>query len=855
MQSRRDFLKTAALAAAGTGAAGGFPSVIQRAMAIDPDPGTTFLNAEHVVILMQENRSFDHCFGSLRGVRGFSDPRAVELPDGNPVWLQTNTAGETYAPFRLNITETKATWMSCLPHSWTDQTAARNHGSHDGWLDAKPSGKQAWAGLPLTLGHYTRDDLPFYYAMADAFTVCDQNFCSSLTATTPNRLYLWTGTIRREQKPEAMACVRSSEVDYGSEATWTTFPERLEDLGISWRIYQNELSLPTGLSDEEESWLSNFTDNSLEWFSQYNVRFLATHQSLAQVVRGKVSIAYQEMADHAKKQHPDGLPADLTKTLTAAKSRLDHLNAEIDRWSQEKFDVLPAREKALHERAFTTNKNDPNYRSLEKITYQDGSSERTMNVPKGDVLHQFREDVRTGNLPAVSWLVAPQCFSDHPDSPWYGTWYLAEALGILTKDPEVWKKTIFILCYDENDGYYDHVPPFVPPVPGRPETGAAPDSLQTALDHVSAEQEAAYQKAHPKSGTFAGPIGLGFRVPLVVASPWSRGGMVCSEVFDHTSILQFLETFLSHKSGKTVRETNISPWRRAVCGDLTSVFRPWRGEKLDFPTPVPRNQFLGSIHQAQFRPIPKDYRQLTVEDIATARRNPAQADFLPRQEPGTRPSCALPYHLSGHGSLSADGTGFVLTFAAGKSPQGETSGGAPFHVYAPGHPGMAGRNPDDFDHGQTRAYAVEVDGSISGEWKFTRFTGGLCHLRAHGPNGFFREFRLQSGDPRLAVTLSGTPAAGSETGAGSLRLTVDNQSPQSVEITVDDPTYGTSARTLTIAPGAREHFDRTTSPVLGWHDLRVTLTNFPHYLQRFAGRLESGQISISDPAMDPSWKA
>lgn len=855
MQSRRDFLKKAGLAAAGAGAAGGFPAVIQRAMAIDPEPGTTFLDAEHVVILMQENRSFDHCFGSLRGVRGFSDPRAVTLPDGNPVWLQTNAAGATYAPFRLNITETRATWMSCLPHSWTDQTAARNHGRHDGWLDAKPSGKSAYSGMPLTLGHYTRDDLPFYYAMADAFTVCDQNFSSSLTATTPNRLYLWTGTIRKEQKPEAMACVRSSEVDYGSEATWTTFPERLEELGISWRIYQNELSLPTGLSDEEESWLSNFTDNPLEWFSQYHVRFSAAHQSLARVVREKVATSFQEMTDHAQKQHPDGFPADLTKSLTAAKARLDHLDAELARWSQEKFDALPARGKALHERAFTTNRNDPDYRSLEKMTYEDGGVERTMNVPKGDVLHQFREDVRTGNLPAVSWLVAPQYFSDHPDSPWYGTWYLAEALGILTKNPEVWKKTVFILCYDENDGYFDHVPPFVAPVPGRPETGAAPESLQTALDQVSPGQEAHYQQSHPQSGTFVGPIGLGFRVPLVVASPWSRGGMVCSEVFDHTSILQFLEIFLSHKSGKTVRETNISPWRRAVCGDLTSVFRPWHGETLDLPTPVARNEFFGSIHQAQFRPIPQDYRQLTAEDLAAARQNPAQADFLPRQEPGTRPSCALPYHLSGHGSLNADGTGVVVTFAAGKSPHGKSSAGAPFHVYAPGTPEMADRNPDDYDHGQTRAYAVEVDGSISGEWKFARFVGGLCHLRAHGPNGFFREFRLQSGDPRLDVTLTCPAPAGSGSGAGSLRLSVGNQSPQAVEITVGDPTYGTPATTLTIAPGESGHFDRTTSSVLGWHDLRVTLTSFPHYLQRFAGRLESGQASISDPAMDPSWKA
>src|ERR1041384_5533001 len=99
MDSRRDFLKKAALLAAGGGIGGAFPASIQRAFAIDPPAGSTYLDAEHIVILMQVNRSFDHCYGTLRGVRGFNDPRAIMLPDGNPVWLQANKSGEIYAPF------------------------------------------------------------------------------------------------------------------------------------------------------------------------------------------------------------------------------------------------------------------------------------------------------------------------------------------------------------------------------------------------------------------------------------------------------------------------------------------------------------------------------------------------------------------------------------------------------------------------------------------------------------------------------------------------------------------------------------------------------------------------------------
>src|SRR5215472_1602239 len=208
MHTRREFMELAARLAGGVGVMESLVQSIGRAVAIEPATGSSFLDAEHVVILMQENRSFDHAYGTLRGVRGFNDPRAVTLPDQNPVWLQTNAAGQTFAPFHLDIKETNATWLGSLPHSWTDQTDARNHGNMDKWLDGKPSGRRDCAGKPLTLGYYNRDDLPFYYALADAFTICDQNFCSSLTATTPNRLFLWTGTVRENSRTPP--CVRNS---------------------------------------------------------------------------------------------------------------------------------------------------------------------------------------------------------------------------------------------------------------------------------------------------------------------------------------------------------------------------------------------------------------------------------------------------------------------------------------------------------------------------------------------------------------------------------------------------------------------------------------------------------------------
>lgn len=846
MDSRRDFLKKAAVLMAGGGVAGVLPASIRKALAIDPERGSSYLDAEHVVILMQENRSFDHTYGTLRGVRGFNDPRAVTLPDGNPVWLQTNAAGATYAPFRLDIQNTNATWLGSLPHSWVDQVDARHEGKHDRWLDAKGSGHKDYTHLPLTLGYYSRQDLPFYHALADAFTVCDQNFCSSLTGTTPNRLYLWTGTIREQPATQSKANVRNEDVDYDAEAKWTTFPERLEDAGISWRVYQNEISLPSGLESEAEKWLANFTDNPLEWFTQYRVRFTAFRRHL--LARKRALLAQSKPLE----AQPQPWPALVKQQVQAIQAELERIQQELDSWSEANFAKLPARAQSLHRRAFTTNEGDPHYRELATLTYREGGRERRLQAPKGDVLHQFRRDVVTGQLPAVSWLVAPENFSDHPGAPWYGAWYVSEVLDILTRDPAVWRKTIFILCYDENDGYFDHVPPFVAPDPRRPETGRASAGLDTSVEQVRQEQETEFRRAHPDAAGRTGPIGLGYRVPLVVASPWSRGGWVCSQVFDHTSILQFLEKFLSGKTGRTIREANISAWRRAVCGDLTSVFRPYHGEKMDLPVSVARDAFLSSIHQAQFKPAPTNYKNLSRDEIARIRRDPAASPSLPQQEPGVRPSCALPYELAVDGTLSADRKSFTIHFAAGQERFRERAAGAPFHVYAPGKTRAAGKVTQAFESGRTWAYAVAAGERLADTWPLSDFADGVYHLRAHGPNGFFREFRGAADDPLLDVALE--PAGAEPELAGVLLLRFTNRDPgQPLTLVVESLAYGGGPWTVKLGlAGAndgtallRGEFGRS----FGWHDLRLRVPGAPRFERRYAGRLESGRESFSDPLM------
>ncbi len=786
------------------------------------------MDAEHVVILMQENRSFDHCYGSLRGVRGFNDPRTVQLSDGNPVWLQSNGKGDTYAPFRLNIKDTKATWMSSLPHSWTDQVDARAQGKHDGWLEAKPSGNRQYAAMPLTMGFYNRRDIPFYYALADAFTVCDQNFCSSLTGTTPNRLYLWSGTIREEPSMNAKANIRNSDVEYASEASWTTFPERLEENGISWKVYQNEISLATGLDREAEDWLANFTDNPLEWFKQYHVRYSRAHRAYLEATEKSLLSEIARL---------EASPQRAKAELARKREDLQAVRSDLKTWSAANFERLPAREKNLHQKAFTTNAADPDYRELAKLTYKDGGVERTMSVPRGDVLKQFRDDVRERKLPTVSWIVAPSKFSDHPGSPWYGAWYLSETLDILTQNPEVWKKTIFILCYDENDGYFDHVPPFTPPAPNRPGTGKVSTGIDTSVEYVTAQQEGASGRT--------GPIGLGFRVPLVIASPWSRGGYVCSQVFDHTSILQFLEKLLSHKTSRPIRETNISAWRRAVCGDLTSVFKPYNGEKVPLPTPVERESFLGSIHQAQFKDLPAGFKKLTAAEQEQARQNIRMLAAMPRQEKGGRPSCALPYELSVDGALSADGKKFVIRFAADRQLFGARAAGAPFHVYAPGKSkSLAG----GMEVCRNWAYAVLPGDRISDEWPLADFEGGKYHLRVHGPNGFFREFQGTAADPRLEISLGNGP----EQEAG-LRL-VHKGTNAPVKLIVESLRYGSISREVQVGKAGEAYSPRSVTLDLkksfGWYDFKITAPDFPNFAQRYAGRVETGQESYSDPALE-----
>ncbi|MFF4597190.1 phosphocholine-specific phospholipase C [Amycolatopsis sp. NPDC001319] len=414
--TRRRVLGAAAAAAAAAGSLA-LPENVRKALAEPARRKGRLEDIEHFVILMQENRSFDHYFGTMDGVRGFADPHAMKLPSGNSVFQQPYSGHPDgyLLPFRYNTRTTSAQATPGLPHDWTDQHTAWNNGKLDRWIEAKGA---------KTMAYYDRDDIPFHFALAEAFTVCDHYHCSVIGPTNPNRLYLWTGWIDPHGTAGGPANTNFMSSD-NPALSWKTYPERLTEAGVSWRIYQEE---------------DNYDDNALAWFRQF---------------------------------------ADAPKSSPLYKNAMVKKSAG---W--------------------------------------------------------FEHDARNDNLPAVSWLVAPSAQTEHPNwMPAAGAQYIASKLDAIAANPDVWAKTAFILTYDENDGYFDHVAPPTPPA-------GTPDEFVGGV-----------------------PIGLGFRVPTVVVSPWTAGGYVSSETFDHTSLIRLLEARFG------VREPHISAWRRRTVGDLTSAFR------------------------------------------------------------------------------------------------------------------------------------------------------------------------------------------------------------------------------------------------------------------------------------------
>ncbi|MFI8297785.1 phosphocholine-specific phospholipase C [Streptomyces nigra] len=675
--NRRRFLQIAGA----TTAFSALSSSIQRAAAIPAHQRTGSLeDVEHIVVLMQENRSFDHYFGTLRGVRGFGDPRPVRRDDGKPVWYQSDGTKDVL-PFHPDADDLGMQFLEGLPHGWSDGQQAYGGGKYDRWIPAKGT---------TTMAYLTREDIPFHYALADAFTVCDAYHCSFIGSTDPNRYYLWSGHTGNDGTGGGPV-LGNDELGYG----WTTYPERLEKAGVSWKVYQD---IGDGL-DAAGSWgwisdayRGNYGDNSLLYFNKY------------------------------REARPGDPWYDKARTGTDAKAG-------------------------------------------------DGYFDR------------LRADVQAGTLPQISWIAAPEAFSEHSNWPSnYGAWYIARVLDALTSNPEVWSRTALFITYDENDGFFDHV---VPPLPPR-DASRGRSTVDVTLD------------LYPGDATrTAGPYGLGPRVPMLVVSPWSKGGYVCSETFDHTSVLRFMERRFG------VEEPQISPWRRAVCGDLTSAFDFSRKDSR--PAGLPDTD----AYEPPDRERHPDYRP-----------TPPTEGGLPRQERGLRPSRPLKYAPSVDGRVDAAAGTFRLAFASG------AKAGAAFHV-------TSGNRADG-----PWMYTTEAGKDIADTWN-SAYSNGSYDLTVHGPAGFFRAFRGTN-------TVAGPEVTARHRG-DDIELRFTNAGRSSVRLRIADG-YGGRPATVTVRPGVtvRRVFGLAASR--RWYDLTVTADGDRAFLRRFAGHVENGRPGVSDPA-------
>ncbi|MFE0840784.1 phosphocholine-specific phospholipase C [Achromobacter insolitus] len=702
MQTRRDFLRnSAALAGAGSALAL-FPAAIRRALAIPANHRTgTIRDVEHIVIFMQENRSFDHYFGALAGVRGFGDRFPIPVPDSpdarhRSVWAQYNDKPDdgqprTVLPFHLDTREAFETMrVASTPHTWSNAQDAWDAGRMGNWPAAKKNHSMAY---------FTAEDMPFQYAMARAFTVCDAYHCSFTGGTNTNRLFVWTGTNDGLGRGNGPALGNTyNKLTGGDPArayTWTTYPERLEAAGVSWRIYQN-------MAD-------NYSLNPTAGFKAYRDAYHGVLGSAA----------------------------------------------------------------ALKDKALTT-------RDLDLL----------------------RQDVLDGTLPQVSWICATKAGSEHPSpsSPAQGADYTARVLDALTADPEVWSKTVLLLMFDENDGFFDHMPPPAPPSRDASGALAGASTVDTRGEYheivAGAEKDDTLAHLH-------GVYGLGPRVPMYVLSPWTKGGWVNSQVFDHTSVLRFVEQRFG------VAEPNISPWRRAVCGDLTSIFDFSAPDGAGLPSGLPATAERAGLASA-----------LPGTITPPAPRQPA----LARQSAGTRPSRPLPYALQVHARV--DDGGVALRF------ENIGTAGAVFHVYDRLH---LAQGP--------RRYTVEAGTQLEGTWH-TASDDGRYDLWILGPNGFHRHCTGHAGAPPLEVT-----AAYQGPGA-SLQLTVQNPAPQARSFQVQANAYGyPQASDTKLGPGESVSLSWDMTRSGGWYDVTVLDGGDPAYTRRLAGRIETGAPSTSDPAM------
>lgn len=653
----------------------------------------TINDVEHIILFMQENRPFDHYYGTLKGVRGFDDrAHPPILSTKRPIFYQpVDQANLTkyQLPWHVDSLRTSATCMDAPDMSFYTDTAIWNHGKMDMWNTAREQG--------MGMAYFNRTDLPYYYALADEFTIGDQYYQSTFTETDPNRVFFFSGC---NGKSAGRLEQLNNDIPEGG-LLWKTVAEIFEEQNITWKVYQE---------------FDNFDDNAFAWFR-----------------------AFQQ----AKEGEP------------------------------------------LYEKGM---------RRVE------------------DLVKEFGKDMDENKLPQVSFIVARTNLSEHATNhPAAGEDLTARLVEELKKRPETYKKSAFILNYDEGGQFFDH---HWTPTP--------PASSKEGKSTVDVESDLATDRMGTR-GTF--PMGMGFRVPLTIVSPWTRGGFVVSEVFDHTSILRFIEKRFN------IDIPNISEWRRAVAGDLTSAF-DFENPDYSFPD-LPSTVGIAEESIVQCDTLPKP--QVPVEQT------------YPTQEPGVRKARVLPYLFKVNESFEINENDAAITISI--EALGKQGGAFQAYDYV-----------GNFDNDIPLKYTVHTGAKLTDSWKIKNSN---YDFSLHGPNGFVRRYSGNIKNTKRENIINNCFAVGDQdTENGYFIVSFVNSNYENDNLCnfeIKD-TYNSSNNYLvSVKPNQAEVILIDVKNSGNWYDVTIVqkqetqyesanLSDDIVYLRRFMGRIER-EGNTSDPAV------
>jgi len=676
--SRRGLLlRGAAVAGAGVAAAVVGTDRIQAAVAAGAKSGRTgtIADLKHVVIVMQENRSYDHYFGTLGlpGSRGFGDKQVLTWQNGQTNYHDPNSRSEGYLlPYRADTTK----------------------------YNAQNSSSRMW--------YFDEQDIPWHHALAKAYTVADHYFCALNTSTDPNRIMYWSGT--NDPQGTLGGGPRINNNNNGQFLfKWKTYPEVLEEAGITWQMYVD--------NNVDNGWMGDFEDNLLRDFAAYKPGTASAELAS----RGNIVVPYTTP------------PANVAKDAT-----------------------------------------DLDY-----------------------VLRQFIDDCEAGTLPQVSYVTSPAAWSEHPNNaPSHGAMYCDRVIQAVHDNPELWDSTLIIINFDEpnganrigDGGFFDHV---TPPIPEVGTVGERAPGLWP---------------------------GYGGRIPLTMISPWTRGGWVCSEVFDHTSTIQLLEQWTT-SMGKPAINPNISDWRRSISGDMLAAI-----DFTQFDNTYPTLPSRDSLHAA----VVADASLPSVPQPGVG------LQVLPTQHAtGTVKARPLPYKP--HGVVSVDRSAgkvtVTLSYAGGKKGKAMSVVGLADDFV----PSLTGSEPLGLGQ-DALPITVSNTASKSYTWDATA-TDGKYAMSFYGPDRFVRSFAGTV--TRAGQNLGPVPAVDAaliSTGIKGLKITLNNSGLKQVRFTLTRNDFAGKTETIYVSQN-KPVTVVWPADAAGYYDVIITSDSADGFTHRYAGRI------------------